>query len=346
MEQRDGLPYTAHRVALALRRRPVLAPLAMQYRLCEVGSPRLDPRALERHLVRLCDAREEVVRTAEGLYAAADMGAAERRTLSKSAAAALGDLGLETGGTLIPDRAVAVLKKGLAAGGWEADATPCRARASAATHAARTFQILRPSGAAPLSVLFTHDGNWLYPDEFEMWAHAHEAAVQGMHPLVIARKVAPITYPLLAALNMRALQYFDLLAVEPPTSSTQLIVDRLGLPRIRSVESLATHAVSSQIVRLINERPADRWEPALPLAFADAMQRRFARGAPTPNAIAEWAEGHPELPPRWVAGIRIWADQRERPLREVPSRRRAETKSGPGGPFGRGTQVARVPFRV
>ncbi len=47
----------------------------MTYRLCEVGSPRLDPRVLERHLPRLCAVGNEVVQTEEGLYAQAEMAA-------------------------------------------------------------------------------------------------------------------------------------------------------------------------------------------------------------------------------------------------------------------------------
>ena len=340
----DALPYSAHRVSLALSRRPILPPLAMQYRLCEVGSPRLDPRILERHLGRLCEAREEVVRTAEGFYGVADMASAERCRLSKLAAAALGEVGVMTGTPHVLYEARDALTKALDAERWKVNATPRTSVGSVDAHPTLAFQILRRDGVAPLSVLFSHDGDWLYPDAIDLWSHARQAEVIGAHPVFIARKVAPITYPLLAALNMRALQYFDLLAAGPSTDSQQLLAERLGLPRVRSVASLATHPVLSQIVRLINERPAQNWEPALSEAFSDALRQGFAELGPTPSAIADWAETHQELPSRWVTGIRIWADQRERPLRDVPSRRTKSTQQL--GPFGRGTQVTRVPFRV
>gem|GEM_PF-3444294 len=354
VSEQDDPDYVAHRMSLALSRRPVMPASAVSYRLCDVGSHRLDPRVLEQYLPRLCAAGDEVVRTDDGLYARADMPTDERRERSTAALHALAGLGLTRLGGSRNSRETVLettqyLRQVLDENGWqtvlEHENPPALMQIASVGHAA-TIRVVRPHGVAPLLVLVTHSVDWLYPDAPELWAHAMEAAKTGAHPVYLARKVAAICFPLLAALNARALQYYDLLVREVPSESTIREANGLGLPRLCATSQLPMHSMFSQLLALIEERPQAMWTPSMDVAFTDAIRRGFADTAVTPSAVADWAEQHPDLPSRWTAGIRIWANGRERPAGTIPPRRKKSesTKSAPV--FGRTTKVSRVPFRV
>jgi hypothetical protein len=354
MAEPEGLEYTAHRVGLALSRRQVMPAGGMTYRLCEVGAPRLDPRVLERHLLRLCAVGTEVVRTEEGLYAHAEMAAPERRNRAAQVVRALEGLELTPSGTSrdnleIVRKATTGLQKPLEESGWQTD---IQAEARMAPYALTrlgdgvSFEIARPSGRAPLLVLLTHSPDWMYPDAPELWAHAREAASREAHPVYLVRKVAPITFPLLSALNARALQYYDLLVPEVPDDAAMAQAESLGLPRLCGAAKLPMHSSFSHLLRLAEERPDDAWVPGASDAFEDAVGRGFADNAVNPSAVADWAEAHADLPPRWTSGMRIWADGRERPAGVVPQRTRKRGAKESEPIFGRTTEVSRVPFKV
>ena len=354
MSEQDGPGYIAHRVSLALGRRPVMPASAVTYRLCDVGSHRLDPRVLEQYLPRLCAVGDEVVRTDDELYARADMATEERRERSTAAVHALADLDLTRLGTSRNSRETVLeatqhLRQVLDENGWqtvfEHENPPALMPVASVGHAV-TFRVVRPNEGAPLLVLVTHSANWMYPDTPGLWAHAREAAKIGAHPVYLARKIAPICFRLLAALNARALQYYDLLIREVPSESTIREADALGLPRLRATSQLPMHSMFSHLLALIEERPQAMWTPSMDVAFTDAIRRGFADTAVTPSAVADWAEQHPDLPFRWTAGIRIWADGRERPAGTIPPRRKKRERTEPAPIFGHTTKVSRIPFKV
>jgi hypothetical protein len=282
------------------------------------------------------------------------MNALERRDLSMAAAKALADLGLTASGASRTIRKTILdathgLRRALDAKGWQtvlendADAV---AAPNARSDGSTTFQVMRSNGRAPLLVLVTHVTDWMYPDTPVLWAHLRDAAVRHAHPVVLARKVAPITFPLLAALNARALQYYDLLIHDATDEFAIAEADRLGLPPLRAGSRLSDHSMFTHLLRLIEERPTEMWTPKLPVAFTDAIDRGFASATSTPLAIAEWAELHEDLPLRWTTGIRTWADQRERPSRAVKHRKKKLDNSQSTPVFGRDTKVSRIPFKI
>jgi len=185
---------------------------------------------------------------------------------------------------------------------------------------------------------------WLYPDDPRLWRHLGAAAAVGAHPIIVARHVAPMTFPLLGTFNARAIQFYELL-VDTVTDATGAAANTLGLPRLRMPSALPAHPVMGQLRRLVAERPGAPWVPDAPTAFADAMALGFGDGERDIHQLLTWAETHSELPTAWVNGLRSWSTG-QRADRPSSMRRPATSETEASTGYGRKTVKSRVPFRV
>jgi hypothetical protein len=202
------------------------------------------------------------------------------------------------------------------------------------------FLIARGATAAPLLVALLANVEWLYPDDPRLWRHLAAAASVGAHPLIIARHVAPITFPLLATFNARAVQFYELL-IAAVCDTTEAEANALGLPRIRLSSTQPEHPVMGQIRRLVAKRPTGQWAPDAPTAFDDAIALGFGTVESDPSRLVTWAETHAELPTQWVTGLRLWSTGKS-PHRPSGHKRSPPPETAAGPEYGRKTVKSRV----
>jgi hypothetical protein len=335
-----------HRISLALSRRPVIPALALKYRLCEVGSRRIDPRALDRALPILTKAGDVVVRTDEGLYARSDLAANELAEQSAAAHRMLERLDLTVLGysrdqSHIAEAATRSLRAALDDAGWQTDTQA----GGASPH---VFRIRRPRGASPLLVRLLAEEDWVHPDTHEIWAHARVAREIGAHPVYLARKVAPMTFPLLSVLKVRALQFYDLLTAATPDVSARGMADTLGLPKLRAATELPVHAVFTQLLNLIAERPDESWSPGASTAFDEALVLKFDQAPITTTALTAWAQQNLLLPQRWVEAVQASGEGNSYTAKRPRTRSRSNDTKRETATSGvaRRTEKSRVPFRI
>ena len=331
--------YVATRIDLALSRRPVMPLLALAYRLCEVGSRRLDPRHLEAQIVELVDHGQEIVRTPQGLYASPDLTIDEAHDRALEALATLREIGLSEIG--IPSdeprllsEAADMLGAHMATLGWKV-----RPANGDTDSAAARFMLSRGERDSALMIGVVANAHWIYPHSPALWQLLADAAEAHAHPVIVARKVAPMTFPMLAHFNARALQFYDLLVQNASDPAT---TDALGLPRLRTAATLPAHAVTNQLLRLVAERPPSGWAPEAPDAFDAAIERGFGSGDVDPAQFLTWAHECDGLPTAWVTGL-------DRSMHEGPNRtprRKAQPRAEPIPGYGRVTQKSRVPMRL
>ena len=320
---------------------------ALRYRLCEVGSRRLDPRELSHLLPILTEAGDDGICINDGLYVSTELSEAEREDKTASALKRLSRLGLTVKGETrefanTSELATVTLRKAIQeTGNQTSDADT--------GNTTTTFSIIRSGGVAPLLVTILADANWLYPDAQLLWAHARHAREIGAHPVYLARKVAPVTFSLLSAFSARALQFYDMLTPVSQSAELHRDADTLGLPKLRAASQIHEHAVMNQLVNLIAERPEEAWNPNASAAFDDGIKTGFADAQVSVAQFERWTEQHAELPLRWPRTINATDHPSGSHGIVLKKQKLKATKTGhheSNGGYGRATQKSRVPFRV
>jgi len=309
------LGYVRLRLARAFVRRPVLAYHGIQYRLAEVGPYRFEARQLDKALLSFSTTSGRLTRSHYSLYADPTIEKQAARTLVAVATDTLSDIANCNYVSTI-DRAAASIK------------TVLRTQASIetgpnapSTPIGQKFAVPRPSviihsesrrGPAVICWL-THELPLLYPDDPRLWNILALAERTGAFALVIARKVAPVTFPLLKAIGAYALQYH--LPLFPRGAPTKLgkLADEIGWPPFQDGPGLHGHPVLTHI-RKFNARIREPGSGGImPRGAREAVQEATARGFPespkvSAQSLLSWAETSvAPLPPRWIRNIESWA---------------------------------------
>jgi len=153
---------------------------------------------------------------------------------------------------------------------------------------------------------------WIYPDDPRLWDFLRRAQEAGARPLLVARKVAPVTFPLLKALGAYALQYH--LPLVPPNVSSDLPrrAEQFGWPPISVKPHLRRHPVGDYIRAFLAQTNSTKW--TLPAGAAESIDDAANRGFPNASLILasvlnDWALAAPAIiPSRWVNSISSWGE--------------------------------------
>jgi hypothetical protein len=157
----------------------------------------------------------------------------------------------------------------------------------------------------------THELPWIYPDDPRLWDLLNRARTARARPLIIARKVAPVTFPFLKSLGAYALQYHLPLLPSKISRDLPRRVDQFGWPPIAVNPSLRRHPIIGYTREFVAQTAIAEW--ILPTGVAelidDAISRGFLRGRSiSTEAMTGWASACPGLiPSRWVSSIGSWA---------------------------------------
>ena len=215
----------------------------LQYLLCEVGPPkrRLDPvefrAAVELHGSQT-QTRQAFKQPLPGIYVGHDpkgnATSTKYRQLARFASAHLGNRA----------RAIATeIARSLPVDGSVAECDHLRTETIAA-------DISWPAGGAILStrtaegvksrIWFTMDIEWTLPYSAYLWQHLGRSVSEGRRPVVIARKIAFSTFPLLKAVGAFGLQLHHIYTVAEPD---QVAIDQAftHFPAVFPAEDVADH---------------------------------------------------------------------------------------------------------
>jgi hypothetical protein len=181
----------------------------------------------------------------------------------------------------------------------------------------------------------SHQLDWIYPDDSLLWKLLLQAGTLDASPLLIARVIAPITFPLLKALGARGLQYYSLLTETRARKELREDADRLGYPHLLSLAQLKKHAVMRQYDRAISaltDLRSYRASPAVAAALADASARGFDQPpGPSFEDLVAWSRESPlTLPTGWQSALEDpngGSPSRSKPMVSAESKRPTQQRS-------------------
>jgi len=346
MERTDE-DYLGYRLALALERRPILSWTAIQHRLCEVGSRRMDPRRLRQELSGIALDTGVISRTHNGLYASARPKDTTLQIEADAHLERLHNLTLDHEGRPHNSEHDLATMANVLADHLRGQGRTVHIRhiaQSADTMPTVTLHVIDHDRNTSAAVLVSCSVDWLYPDSPTLWKHLAQAHSLWAGCLLLMRRVAPTTFPLLSVFNARALQYYSLMHTTGP-SATAEDVAVLGLPPLLPPDQLSLHTVMTQLERWLAR--TDRGEDGQVVSdlLNDAIDAGFADATPSIAQLTAWAQRHDAIPRRWTDGLMNAAI-----IAQPPGRGRAKLTPPPSSDsasiFDRETHKQRVPFRV
>lgn len=336
------LGYVKLRLARAFTRRPVLARHAIQYRLAEVGPARFDARALHAAVEGLVNTSachlHEMSMLADPT---ADSGAV--REIVSQGVSTLRALTTYDYSATLDELSRAVLSSTRLRGTIE-DAPPVTP-----TVVSENNVIPRPSAFARVTkagvdtvIWISHELPWIYPDDPRLWRILEIAG--GAHVLIVARKVAPVSFPFLKAIGAFALQYHLPVFDNHFRQRWAPHIDEIGLPPVRWAPDLRDHDIRKKLRQFLNRPLSQRTEQML-TATSHGLKGGFAESTPSTNALLDWAENTREILPRpWIDSIPLWSRHKPDPPFAVngdAGSHRMESDSSVAQP--QQTRVTRIP---
>jgi hypothetical protein len=351
---------------------------ALQYRLCEAGQQRHDPRLVRRTLEEIADnhrpRRGQLPRGPDqphpGVFAlpgAAGAAAATSRELA--GLVAFSDLPWVDVVHNLADRVMELLGGEPVELHEETRYTRELAGHIGVPSGSRTM-ILRPDGQDLVGLLVSHDLEWIYADNHLLWQFLVACRMHGARPHVLARKISPTTFSVLKAVGAIGLQYYAILAPDEFAPSATTSALELALPYVRPLSAMPDHPVILKLRGSVLEATrAGIGETQRYLIDLGASKGLASAETANPTALREWAdEGGLQLPPIWHQTIEQWeaygryrrrgalrlstggtvalaaptVDRSPAEPRIVPDSRSEEPSHPPG--FGRKTTRTRVPL--
>jgi hypothetical protein len=365
----DELGELNRRIGSVLKRHKILPFFALQYRICEAGSSRPDPRTLRRALAELAGNQRprhgrlssgpEVF--ADGLYAAAGTTLEELEEHRAELRSTLSKLTNVSGGSVSKDF-VALVKACLG----RADLLPPEEKTT--RRICQGFEVEVESTVfeaengrgVPVCIWITHDVEWLYPDDPRLWSFLGHAVETGRAPLIVARKISPSTFSVFKAVGARGTQYYAFLEIG---SSPQRVADeakQVGWLYTLPAKNLSNHQVASHLISLA---AAARIPSAVCAeSIRDALKAGLGdKASPsTGGQLRAWAEEHDiQAPPIFWISLDRWREYAGYRRRTRSTQHRGATVLASTAAdqvvqavtdaqrgFGRKTQVTRVPFTI
>jgi hypothetical protein len=310
--------YLVERLARVFARRPVISAWGLQYRLCETGPAKLDPRLLSAALSKLAGSRREPKRPEGGLFADPTMEDSNTDSVTRECVLAASALkaAIEP---IRPDTLADAFGMRLETDDV-LDIGSVRQRRLVAKTSIAAYSILATlPRTIRLHAWILNDLNWLYPDDPRLWRLLTGDVLRDQQLLIVARKIAPVTFHLLKAVGARGVQFYSLLSSSEPKAEARTAADTLGLPHLLSLTDAHGHAVRKQIR---NSVKAFRNAPILSLEtrqmLASAEQSGFGQnGRPTARELMKWtATNEHTWPDVWSKTLYAWATRGRVPLNE------------------------------
>jgi hypothetical protein len=173
---------------------------------------------------------------------------------------------------------------------------------------------------APALASVTNDLDWLFPDDPRVWRHLRRCREANTYPVFICRKAAIASFPLFKRVAAIGIQLHHLIARDDELDEAQQLANSLGWPRMEGIQSVSHHQGLSILEKQFSGVTRSF---VLQLAFEEidrGIKLELDRGDVTqPAKLLEWGlQGEVEMPPKWIATIRQWVAWDEQGLLDKP----------------------------
>jgi hypothetical protein len=314
----DELARINDRIGRALGRYDALPYHSLLYRLGEVGSRRVEEKALRRALAELANNRRPrrgrvgnsgPWETFPRLYVRGDATRDEALSRAQTARAALSELVSYSPSSIVDELAAQVA---IALSARDASRPPPPAKTVTLGAGidllaeARLVDVVRPNAPAAVRILVLHEPGWIYPDDKRFWRFLFGCHQDGIRAVLLARAIAPGMFPLFKALNVVGVQYYSTLVIEKSAKRAADLRERIGWSHIRPVTSAAAHVVMERLGEVIDRLSHEPTPDIVRNALA-RIETTSLTSTPTIKAIVDWCRrsGLP-LPAPVVRGWGRW----------------------------------------
>jgi hypothetical protein len=157
-------------------------------------------------------------------------------------------------------------------------------------------------------IWITHEPDWIQPDDSRLWSFLHRCERKGARPLVIARKIAVVTFPLFKILQCQGLQYYSTFVREDSIAEATALREQVGWSHVRSVNELQTLPINGQVSNALARLCGEKENPHVKKAIREAVARDFHRSTVTPKALlAWWTDAELEISRGMVQTLERWS---------------------------------------
>lgn len=295
--------------------RPVVSRFGLQYRLCEVGPKRLDHQQFAWEIAELLTngvIREPSPQIITSTNAEEEISlelAHARQTLTSWRAA---------DHVRTTDELVESVFNRLASAGFSTSklgAAPKPFTESDPGRSGRSHYVDLNSPRTAATLLVTWHEEALSPTDPELWRFIEHCASRDRVPMILARAVSRITFPLLRVLGAKALQYYFIPTIASSVDALAELqdnADRLGLPPAREARTWGSHPVLEVLMgQLEGSIAAPFGNVQARKAITLAVRRAFAEKPPSPAMLRRWAgdiekELQISMPEPWKRSLALW----------------------------------------
>jgi hypothetical protein len=301
------------RIWKLLQRTPAMPLLGVQYRLCEVGTNRIGHLHLSLAIERLL-ADGAIVEAAAGVFVNSLESAQRLRgdieEVSREwVARPINEH--ETAVTIIAQQICAQLDGFGIANESERKLGTVDSKERLLAVRSRYIDVNAPRLSAAISISWREDA--ICPSQSSFWAFLEDCSDRGRVPIIVARAVSKLAFPVLKAVGARAVQYY---LVPTPLEGDDLLYlqeasGRFGIPAVRPANEWGglpvVDALRTQLEAMSGAKaPIERTRQALQVAIA----RGFSNQRVSPLMLRRWASDIErklglELPRQWKDALRV-----------------------------------------
>ncbi|WP_298266304.1 hypothetical protein [Gemmatimonas sp.] len=300
------------RIWKLLQRTPAMPLLGIQYRLCEVGTNRIGHLHMSLAIERLL-ADGAMVEPLAGVFVnsleiaqrlGGDIAEVSRVWINRQPREH------ESAVTIVAKQICEQLDGFGITNGGERQIGQVGSNERLLAVRSRYVDVNAPRLSATLWISWTEQA--ICPSQSSFWAFLEECSNRGRVPMIVARAVSKLAFPVLKAMSARAVQYYF---VPTPLEGEDLLdlqeaAGRFGLPAVRPAyewgELPVVDALRTQLDALsIAEPPVERVRQALHAA----VTRGFSKHQVRPTMLRRWANDIDrqlgiKLPRQWRYALR------------------------------------------
>lgn len=318
----------AKRIQSAHEKRSSLTYHGLQYWTCETGPPavRFSPRMLGRALEELANnARPRQGRLPQGplepipgIYVSPSVGHTDSQGAADANAASTLQRLRELRSLLTGDRIERLLRELSTA--VAPDSRWKVVFKSTSTWLASEVRVPMPSGVIAIEssalqsvrVLVMNDVEWLFPDDWRLWAHFRECAAGSSRCLVVARRIALPTFSLLKALGAFGVQTYQLFCERERLEDLERHPLSTVWPRYKPVSAITQLSFVKYLTRRLRQsHPPLEETSLLRVGLAHGLDQDEAIGGhPAESLVRAAEEAGVHEQEEWLKNVRrfaVWA---------------------------------------
>lgn len=314
----EELEEVARRLHRVLGRFEAMSFHALAYRIGEVGSKRVDQKKLRRALKELSNNKRPrrgktsgagVKEDSGGIFASLDLPGRDFARAAACVTDALTELTTCSGPQTVQEFAESLCAEipDLALKPSPIDLCTCQLADGVEFRSATCTLLHRPRKGATTAVLISHQPDWLYPDDKALWRFLIDVGRNQTNAIVVARAVAPGTFPLLKSLGIIGIQYYATLVDDGSLARAETLRTVTAWSHLQSSRAIAKHRFVDHLRRTL-----ERFAGTVPnternsILAAVAQHPALSTNPTVADVLRWWDESGLALPAPVVTGWSRW----------------------------------------